>query len=120
MTAQEAEKRSWFRDRLPVPIGAVELTVGTSYTQGFGMLRGTTSLPSVSSAGVGVDLGIGARISRRLSLGAVGQYHQLLGPSGSIITDEPSVHGITVGIALTYHVDPAARVSPWVEVGACV
>lgn len=115
--AEPPESRSWFKEQMAAPTGALELTVGSGYTQGIGMLRGSTSLPSIASAGVAVDVGAGARISERLSVALVGQVHELIAERGSALQELPSVRGMTGGIAMTYHLAPEVRFDPWIEIG---
>jgi hypothetical protein len=109
---QPPEQRTWLQERVPAPSKAFEVTVGTGYTQGLGMLRGATSLPDVATPGIGFDLGAGYRVNERLSLGLVGQYHEL-NPEQTI----SGARGLTAGVALTYHIAPQVRFDPWVEVG---
>jgi hypothetical protein len=115
--AQPPEERSWFQERMAAPSRALEITLGSGYTQGLGMLSGTTSLPSIASAGAGFDAGVGYRASKHLSLALVGQYHELVAERGSPFSKLPSVRGATAGVAVTYHFIPEQRLDPWVELG---
>jgi hypothetical protein len=114
---QQPEKRSWFTAPLVAPSRALEITIGTGYTQGLGMIRGNTSLPSVSSTGVGVDLGIRARTSPHFSIGLVGQYYELLGERSEAVPVLPILRGATGGFAATYHFAPNVHFDPWLELG---
>jgi peptidoglycan-associated lipoprotein len=105
------EGRTWFEGRVAAPSSALELSVATGYTQGFGELRGNTNMNDVATNGIGFDLGVGYRLSPRWSLGVAGQYHELYAPHAH------SARGMTTGIAATYHFDPESGLDPWLEVG---
>lgn len=45
--------------RLEAPRNALELSLGTGYSQGFGNLRSGVGMPSVVTPGAGLTLGIG-------------------------------------------------------------
>jgi outer membrane protein OmpA-like peptidoglycan-associated protein len=111
LAQERSEGRSWFQDKVTAPENALELTVGTGYTQGFGMLQGGVSMPDVVKQGVGVDLGVGYRFSPHWSGAVVGQYQELYAENAR------GARGMTGGIAATYHFDPMTRLDPWVELG---
>src|SRR4051794_67452 len=56
-TAEEPTGR-----RIPAPSRALELSVGTGYTQPFGMLQSGVPLNDVARAGIGAEAGLGYRI----------------------------------------------------------
>jgi hypothetical protein len=97
---------------LDAPRNALELSVATGYTQGFGQLRANVGLPSVISAGVGLDLGVGWRISPRWAVLWTGEYQEF--------TAERSSHagGLTNTLGVQYHFAPTQRTDPWAELGA--
>jgi hypothetical protein len=110
-TSMNAE-RGYFQHRVPAPAEALELTVGTGYTQPFGMLQSGVGFPSVAKAGIGVELGAGYRITPHWGLLLGGQYQEL--------TPEQldAVRGLTFTAAVQYHIAPLTRIDPWVELGS--
>ena len=100
------------RKGMPAPRDALELSFGTGYTQGFGSLRRGVGLPSVASAGVGFDLGVGYRINAHWAVLWTGEYE--------VFTAERSdvVDGITNTVGAQYHLAPTNKVDPWAELGA--
>lgn len=106
-----SESQTWLRDRVPAPTNAFELTLGTGYTQGLGMIRGGASVPSVATPGMGFDLAGHWRLDERFSIGLGGQYQELFAPNGA------GARGLTSTIALAYHLNPELRVDPWLEIG---
>lgn len=97
---------------VPAPAEAFELTVGTGYTQPFGMLRSGVGMPSVAKAGIGVDLGAGYRIDPHWGISLGGQYQEL--------TPEQldATRGVAATLAVQYHIAPMIRLDPWIELGA--
>ncbi len=108
---QPSEQRTWLQDRVAAPSSALELSVASGYTQGFGMLQGGTGMPDTVTEGIGFDLGVGYRLSQRWALGLAGQYHELYAPHAA------GARGMTGGVAASYHFDPQARLDPWLEIG---
>jgi outer membrane protein OmpA-like peptidoglycan-associated protein len=108
---QRAEGTTWFQDHVAAPSRALELTVGSGYTQGWGMIRGGSALPDVATPGIGFDLGAGYRINHRWSVGLNGQYNELYSPH------QHGVRGMTAGLAATYHFVPETGLDPWLELG---
>jgi hypothetical protein len=96
---------------MPAPMQAFELTVGTGYTQGFGMLRDNLSVPDVATPGIGFDLGMGYRFNPRLALMAYGQYSELVAERASY------VRGLSMSLAVQYHATPTKKTDPWFEIG---
>jgi hypothetical protein len=97
---------------LGAPSNALELSVSTGYTQGFGNLKSGVGLPSVATVGIGFDLGVGYRIDPNWAVLWNGQYQEF--------TAERVAHarGITNDIAVQYHFAPMRQVDPWIEGGA--
>jgi hypothetical protein len=97
---------------LPAPARAFELTVASGYTQGFGTLRPGTTVPDVAKAGLGVEANAGYRIEPRYSVSLGGSYQEL----------EPErddgVRAFAWTLALQYHLAPASRLDPWLELGS--
>ncbi len=101
------------RKVIPAAENAVELTIGSGYTQGFGSLKSGVGMPSVATGGLGIDLGVGYRIDPRWSVSWAGEYQELTPErAGS------GARGFTTSIAAQYHFSPVSRVDPWVEIGA--
>jgi hypothetical protein len=96
---------------VPAPKDALELSLGTGYTQGFGSLRGGVGMPSVAKEGLGLDLGIGYRIDPHLAVMAVGQYQEFNAERTA------SARGFAGTLGVQYHMMPTNRVDPWVDAG---
>jgi hypothetical protein len=107
-----AQEEPYLQRGVPTHENAFELSVGTGYTQGFGMLRSGVGMPSVARAGLGVDLGATYRVDRRWAVGIGGQYQELYAPSAA------GARGFSWTIAAQYHIDPEIRLDPWVELGS--
>jgi len=115
--AQGSEVPSYWTQSEKAPEDAIELTLGTGYTQGFGQIQkgSSNNINDVANAGIGVDLGIGYRISPNIGLAALGQYQEFsVGQAGS---DTRAARGLLAGADATYHFAPYTRFSPWVRVG---
>jgi hypothetical protein len=97
---------------LPAPRRALELTVSTGYTQGFGQLSEGVGLPSVVAAGFGIDFGIGYRISPRWAVLWAGQYQRFTAERAR------AAEGFTSTVGVQYHFAPTRRVDPWIDLGA--
>ncbi|GAC1518739.1 MAG: hypothetical protein NVS3B10_20660 [Polyangiales bacterium] len=108
--AQEAE-RTYVEQRLPAPAQALEVTVGTGYTQGFGMFRSGVGMPQVAHEGIGVDGSAGYRIDPHFALSLGGEYQELSAQNAS------ATRGLTATLAGQYHFVPQTRLDPWLEVG---
>lgn len=97
--------------RLPAPKNALELTVGTGYTQGFGSLRSGVGMPSVVTPGLGLELGIGFRANPHFAVLWSGQYQEFSAERAS------TAYGFTGSLIAQYHFTPLERIDPWAEVG---
>lgn len=106
------EREEYLSQHVPAPRRALELSVGTGYTQGFGMLQQGVGLPDVATPGLAVDVGVGARLAPRWSVGLTGQYQELNAERAT------AARGLTTGIAGTFHIAPYVRSDPWVQLGA--
>jgi hypothetical protein len=98
--------------RLAAPRNALELSFGAGYTQGFGYLTRGVSLPSVATAGLGLDFGLGYRFSAHWALMWGGQYQELTAQRSD------AAGGFASSLGAQYHFDPTHRIDPWVELGA--
>ena len=94
---------------LPAPARALEIVVGTGYTQGFGMLQPGVDMRSVAEAGVGIDAGVMYRINPRWAVGVVGEYNELEAERAT------AARGFTAGVAAAFHAAPYRRLDPWVQ-----
>jgi hypothetical protein len=97
---------------IPAPRDALELSFGTGYTQGFGSLRGNVGLPSVATAGVGFNFGLGYRINAHWAVLWTGEYEEFTAERSDI------VDGITNTVGAQYHLAPTNKIDPWAELGA--
>ncbi|MDB5220118.1 MAG: hypothetical protein JWO86_8045 [Myxococcaceae bacterium] len=109
--AQTAE-RTYLEHGVPAPAQALELTVGTGWTQGFGNLSSGVGMPSVAHEGIGVDASAGYRIDPHFALSIGGQYQELNAQASS------AARGATATIAGQYHMAPYTRLDPWLELGS--
>lgn len=110
-SAQQAEK-TWFQQGVPAPSSAFEATVGTGYTQGFGMLRSGVGMPQVSREGIGVDVAAGYRIDPHWAVSLGAQYQEFRAENAD------AARGGTGTIAAQYHIAPTTRLDPFVELGS--
>ncbi|MDB4937109.1 MAG: hypothetical protein JWP87_4081 [Labilithrix sp.] len=107
-----AQEKSWFQRGLPAPSEALELSVGTGYTQGFGSLRSGVGMPQVAREGIAVDLSAGYRINPHWAISIGGQYTEL----NALNAD--AARGGTATLAAQYHIAPTTRLDPWLELGS--
>jgi hypothetical protein len=98
--------------QVAAPTNALELTVGTGYTQGFGNVRSGLAVNDVVTPGLGVDFGIGYRATPQVAVLWSGQYQEFNAERTS------NARGFTNTIAVQYHFNPMQRVDPWIEGGA--
>jgi hypothetical protein len=112
--AQESvpAERSYLQQHIPARSQAFELTVATGYTQGFGTLQPGIGMPQVAHAGIGVDAAVGYRIDPHYSVSIGAGYQELEAER------DDAVRGFALDLALQYHLAPAVRVDPWLEVGS--
>ncbi len=110
--ASAQEKTSYFEEPLAAPKKALEIVVGTGYTQGFGSLQQGIDMSQVATSGIGVDVGLGYRVTPHWGVAVTGQYQEF--------TAERSVsaRGFLPGIAATYHAAPYTRTDPFISFGA--
>jgi outer membrane protein W len=97
------------------PRRAFEIGVDTGYTQGFGSIYKGRAVGEVARAGMGVGLGLGARITPNFSLGVNGQLQGF--NADPTLPKGMMVRGAAAGIEATFHAAPYQRVDPWVTVG---
>ena len=107
-----SDERSYLQQRVPSRSQAFELTAATGYAQGFGTLQPGVGMPQVAHAGVGVHASAGYRIDPRYAVSLGGEYQQLEAER------DDAVRGFALDLALQYHLAPAVRVDPWLEIGS--
>ncbi len=97
------------------PARAFEATLGTGYTQGFGQLTrgGANDVNDVVNGGGAIELGLGARLSPRLSLGVEGQYQDF--GTGMTLDSGASARGAAFDVDVQYHFAPYRRLDPWLK-----
>jgi len=98
------------------PSDALELTVGTGYTQGFGQYQkgSVNNLKDVAGPGIGFDLGVGYRLSPTWMIGATGAYQAY--DAGNFEGDT-SAGGAIGRVDATYHLATYSRLDPWIKGG---
>lgn len=109
--AQQEGERTYFERGVPAPSQALEITVGTGYTQPFGMFRSGIGMPQVAHEGIGVDASVGYRVDPHLGLSLGGQYQEFNAQNAI------SARGATATLAAQYHFVPQTRLDPWLELG---
>lgn len=105
-----AQEHNYLERPLPAPTDALELKVGTGYTQGFGTIAPGRSVRDVAGPGLGIAADVDYRLSPAVSLGLQGQYQQF---SSALNT---GARGIATNIGMTYHAMPLSRGDPFARV----
>ena len=96
--------------------GALEITLGAGYAQGFGDIGGSQrSLTDLNSAGGEVIVGAGYRIDRHLFVGAYGSGGKY---STADLTSGADIWTATAGAQANYHFLPDNEWDPWVGLGS--
>ncbi len=106
-----AQEARYLQQSVPAPSNALELRVGTGYTQGFGNILPGQGLSRVAGPGVGVDVGVANRVSQHWSYGVEGEYQEFASGLNA------AARGVTLGIGATDHLNPTLRGDPFVRVG---
>jgi len=121
-SAQEAQVKDEARSSesgrsLPAATGAIELTVGTGYAQGFGDVASNhATLKDVSTAGGAVQVGVGYRIIPQLTLGVYGSGAAF--GRGDLVANDANLYSATAGIQADWHFLPRGNQwDPWVSLG---
>ena len=107
-----AGEKGYLDQDVAAPTNALELSVGTGYTQGFGSLQSGVNMQDVITPGIGVDFGIAYRFHPRWSIGLVGAWQGFQPERAN------SANGLTAGFAAAYHFSPYTRTDPWLQLGA--
>lgn len=92
---------------------AFEIGVATGYAQGAGKLGGELELEDVAGAGGAVELDLGYRIIRQLSIGAYGTLGTF--DQGDAIDSDTNVLAATAGVQAAWHFRPDYSIDPWVS-----
>ena len=104
-------------DHAVAPVqSALEIAVGTGYTQGGGKLGGALgNLEDISGPGAAVELDLGYRIIPQLTVGAYGTFAKY--QHGDAIDSSTDVLGATAGLQAAWHFRPETSVDPWISLG---
>jgi hypothetical protein len=96
---------------------AVELTIGTVYTQGFGDIASKQpKLTDLATAGGSVQGGVGYRILPQLTLGVYGSWAMF--GRGDQANPTGHVYSSTAGVQADWHFLPVGQeFDPWVSLG---
>ncbi len=107
-----AQERNYLQRPLPAPTNALELGVGTGYTQGFGSVAPGRAIADVAGAGIGVHLNADYRVAPRWSLGLEGEYQEFRNALNM------GARGVATNAGVTLHAAPLLRGDPWLRVAA--
>lgn len=99
---------------LASPSHALELEVGTGYTQGFGSLTPSQGIRDVAGPGIGASVGVGYRFDPRFSIGLQGEY-QAFAPNTLAYA---GARGIAGNLGFTFHGRPFVTGDPWLRVAS--
>jgi len=102
----------YFRKGIPAPSRALELKVGSGYTQGIGMILPGTGIPSIAGPGIGVNADLDYRATAHASIGVGGQYQEF--QNGN---QNSAARGVAANLGVTYHASPMLRGDPWARLG---
>jgi chemotaxis protein MotB len=123
-TAAAQETTTFVNQPVSAPQNALELSIGTGYTQGFGRISGGTgnSIDDVAGPGIGVQGGVGYRIDPHWMVGIDGEYQQFVtGTKAYGVPDamdsNAAARGMMAGLELAYHLSPYSRIDPWIQAG---
>ncbi len=103
---------SYLAQHVRAPSDALELKVGSGYTQGFGNIAPGRAMDRVGGPGIGVGIEADYRLSRPWSIGVEGQYQELTN------MENASSRGIAANLGATYHFEPVLRGDPWARLGS--
>jgi hypothetical protein len=107
-----ADREEYLSRHVPAPWRALELSLGTGYTQGFGMLESGVGMPRVVTPGMAFDLGLAWRPNARWSFGFAAEFQELTAQRSN------AARGATAGPVATLHFSPFRTSDPWVSLGA--
>lgn len=96
--------------------GALDLTVGIGFDQGFGSVAdGVARLQDIGAAGGAMDLGIGWRIDPHITVGLYGSGS--VHAAGEAVPRKTRAYAAGAGFMVSYHGLPHARFDPWIGMG---
>ncbi|HET8541121.1 MAG TPA: hypothetical protein VFL83_14700 [Anaeromyxobacter sp.] len=98
------------------PGSALEIAVGTAYTQGVGAAAGggMPTLQTLAGGGGTLRVDVGWRIDRRWMVGA---YHENVLLAAGDVPGTDRVTGHALGLQGQLHLAPSTRLDPWVGLG---
>jgi len=102
----------YFKKGIPAPNRALELKIGSGYTQGIGMILPGTGMPSIAGPGIGVNADLDYRSTPHTSVGVAGQYQEF--QNGR---QNSAARGLAGTLGVTYHASPMLRGDPWARLG---
>jgi hypothetical protein len=98
------------------PVGALELTIGNGFSQGFGRAaHDEVHIGDLSSGGFSSQLGLGYRVNPHLMVGWYVEGARYF--SGSAVPDGTVNYSAATGVQATWHFLPFSRIDPWVSAG---
>jgi hypothetical protein len=99
------------------PSNALEIAVGTGYSQGAGPIAGgmANHLEDLTGPGGAVELDLGYRINPMLSIGGFGTLAKYA--TGTVADDGQDNYSATAGIQAIAHIRPDRSVDPWLSLG---
>jgi hypothetical protein len=101
----------YVQQAVAAPANALELKLGTGYTEGFGRIAPSQSIPDVAGGGLGVDVDVDYRVDPRWSLGIQGEYQEFTNEV------DMAARGLASNVGFTYHALPQLRGDPWLRLG---
>jgi hypothetical protein len=107
-----AQEAGYLQRPVAAPTNALELRVGTGYTQGFGHAAPRRAIPDVAGAGIGVDVDADYRMDPRWSMGLEAGFQEFQ------TAQNLGARGLASNVGVTYHASPLMRGEPWVRLGA--
>jgi hypothetical protein len=107
-----AQEDTYLDRALPPPTGALEIRVGTAYTQGFGMVAPGRGVTDVAGPGASLDIDTDYRASPLWSLGLQGGFQEFTTGLNT------GARGVAANAGVTLHVAPGLRGDPWLRVAA--
>jgi len=112
-SSASAQEQTYMTSPLEAPSNAFEVKIGTGYTQGFGLLRPSQSLPDVAGAGLGVNVDADYRANPYWSVGLQGEYQEFANNTST----NNAARGMAGNIGVTGHFAPFIHGDPWIRVG---
>jgi hypothetical protein len=111
-TAQAQVQQDMWRRPPPPPSKLFELSVGSGYVHGVGMLLPEQSLPASAGGGFAVNGYLDYRFHPRWSLGLHAEWDEL-SPH-----NDQAARTLSSTLGATYHARPTSSGDPWLRLGA--